>query len=359
MSYVVYGHFGGWNVGDEVIARSMVGLLRQRQPGAAISLLCSSYRDSSVKAEYQDYGAEPLELRTAGALKALRQRRLIAGGGQMLTGDVSRKGLILLLGLVVVNRLSGHRPLLLFAGAQGIEGRKARVLVRMIGQVAHMCVVRDEPSLAALEASGLAASKQLLAADVVFSGAAFPNLDDPTMGQIESKQVLVVGHRSPLRTYVSAEQLGLIIRSILDIDPDLSVALLSHDCRPLLDNGLVSAFAESELDRKVSLLSMTDTDTALSAYRDAAVVVSVRMHPLIIGTVMGLPVVGIRASSKVDALSEQLDFPLMDPDDPSAIARLVADQLAEPKPADWETLRGRVEKALDALIPIELEGSLR
>lgn len=186
--------------------------------------------------EYDDLGIEIVKLRSLKAVSAVASRRLVAGAGQLRTGDVSVKGLVLFCGLLLFNRLGKRSPVVLCVDSEGVHSRRARGLVLWIGCLSSWTSLRDRDSYLSASEAGAPATKFFEAANLVFAasaldvGGARPSMSKPT----------VLDHSSPLRSYVSVPQLVEITRPLGYAIPELSIIFQSHDRRAKFDDGLIA-----------------------------------------------------------------------------------------------------------------------
>ena len=306
---LIYGFYGDFNAGDEAILYSLLSMLRSKAPDSQIEVVCTARRESASD-WYQSLGVEPFAIRNLRRLlPALVRRRLIVGGGQMIAGDRSLKSLVLCLALVFVNRLAGKRPVLMGVGVEGVDRRRAKLLVKLIGLFATKIACRDQYSLEQLLAAGCSRQKLLRTADLVFSGE-LRNLAPPPDGTSRgSESLLLVLHRSPLRSYAAADAYAQAIHQIRQVAPGAELTVLAHDSRPDFDAGLLDELASLNEDEMVRFVAMESLPQVLREYARAKCIVSVRMHPQIIAATLGKPWVAVGGSNKVAALATRFAAP--------------------------------------------------
>lgn len=346
----VYGHFGGWNAGDEAILVSMIDGLRRAIPEIDITVISGSFNEQGTGL-CREFGAEPCRLKSFRALRTVVSRPLLVGGGQMLTGDVGSKGLIACLALVTVNRLSLRSPELVFIGVQGITNRRSKLLARLIGVGAKKIGTRDENSAGQLLRAGVAETKVRLVPDVVLGRGLLSSVPLTRSDQSRAR-VLIVGHRSPRRTLIALYELTSVIDTITTALPGHDVVVASHDCRVDYDNGLIDDLERTLGDEaNVRFLKYSNWNSLMAVYADIDVVVSSRMHPLMLGAVYGAGVIPLTGSQKVEAFADRIGCTTIVPGDMPSLevalahpARLSGDALTELEQAVRDEFDGLADR---------------
>ena len=267
---------------------------------AEVAAICTRVRPEYQK-HYDDAKIQVIEATNLSKIfSILKTHRLIIGGGQMLTGDRSMKGLIFVLLICMMARFRGHRARLIGIGVEGVKRFRAKFLVRRIISSCEWIGCRDQFSLDMLKAAGCKESKLRLLADVVFSGICQREL----LSNMENAPIAVGLHHSPMRDYADESLYVQMIQAIRRRFPERSVTVVSNDSRPRYDAGLLDRLKAQIDDEKVDWLHFETLEKTLDAYGSSACVVSVRMHPLILALIHGARVVGIAKSNKVKALAK-------------------------------------------------------
>lgn len=340
--YLVYGYFGGWNSGDEAILDSVSQMIQQwvaKLPGDSgdvpvIAAICSRLRPE-FESVYREQGIRMLvgrDLRTIA--NVLKDHQLIVGGGQMITGDRSYKGLLFLYVLTLIARIRGRRAWMIGIGVEGVHRSLAKWLCRRIVANSRSVGCRDSYSLEMLRSAGCDEKRLSLTADVVLSGVLASEGRFTASRQAASRPVIAFGlHHSPLRAYSDIDETKSLILSIADAFPEHEIVLVSNDSRDKFDAGLLDQLLRQIDHPRIRGQHFDDVDVTISVYAQAACVVSVRMHPLILGLIHGVPVVGIDRSNKVKFLAQRVGFQLFDPDNETMprLLEKVASAMAAPE----------------------------
>jgi len=311
--FLIYGFYGEFNAGDEAILYSLLAMLRSKAPRCSIQVACTARREPISK-WYESLDVDPFSVRNLWRLlTALVSRRLIIGGGQMIAGDRSLKNLLLCWMMLLINRTLGKRPVLLGVGVEGLARGRAKRLARLIAGAAWRIACRDQQSLDQLLAAGCPPGKLQLTADLVLSGELLGLAPEPAGPTQPTKTILLVLHHSPLRSYAAAEGTTVayrrVIAQIRQQAPEHSLTVMAHDCRAKFDAGLLDELASLNEDEGVRYVPLDSLPQALGEYSRAALVISVRMHPLIFAALLGRPWLAVGRSNKVAALADRFGAP--------------------------------------------------
>ena len=349
-SFLLYGFFGGWNSGDEVILETVAAATRSLVSGGAtgpgetataasaeaspdteptpdIVIVSNRFSETATRG-YDERGWRTLSVRSPLAIfRVLRNRRTIVGGGQMMTGDRKYRGLILLWMIVAMARRRGRPAWMVGIGVEGVHRPLAKWWCRRIVAASERVCCRDDYSLEMLRAAGCDSRKLCLSADVVFSGLATRKPEESRPGD---PSIAIGLHQSPVRTYSAVDTTLQLIASLREAFPDHRLVCVSNDCRPRFDDGMIESLQRSVQDTKVAFQKFRSAAEVQRTYAGAECVVSVRMHPLIMAAMSGSRCVGIAGSNKVHQLAERLGFRVVE--DIERVAESVAAAIQEPRP---------------------------
>lgn len=309
--YILLGSFGGWNSGDEAILESVEALLRfppRETDDGEVVVICHRIRDGYV----QRYASESRHAVAAKDLRAitsyLRKRQLVIGGGQIITGDRTYKGLLFLLLLTTFARTLGRPAVMVGIGVEGVHRRAAKWLCRRIVANCEFVHCRDEYSRSMLVDAGCRPDRLGLSADVVLSGLITKSFPTPARG------VIAIGlHHTPLRTYTDDDEIRQLAFGIADAFVDDDVVLVSNDCRDGFDQSMLEHLRETIDHPRIHFQAFDNVWGIIETYATARCVISVRMHPLILALIHRVPVIGFARSNKVKQLAARVGFDLVDP----------------------------------------------
>jgi polysaccharide pyruvyl transferase CsaB len=304
--FLISGFYGMGNAGDEAVLAALVQLLRERDPGVAITVLSGDPVGTG-----RDYGVSAVPRMQIGAvLAAIRGCDLfVSGGGSLLQDVTSAHSPLYYLGLIQFSQLT-RRPVVVLA--QGIGPLRRPALRRLTGRVLNgvaRITVRDPESRAELEALGVRRPPVEVTADPVFALAPAP--------EARGRELLAgSGCRDESR------RIGISLRPWPGIDrvlADLAAALdlaLAHEgaseARPVLlplqlreDVAVCQRLAKALGGAPVLGVAPTPAEW-LAVMGCLDLVIAVRLHALIFAATMGVPFLGISYDPKVDSLLGRL-----------------------------------------------------
>ncbi len=308
--YLVFGYFGGWNSGDEAIFESVRRMLSFDRDDIGIVAICSRLRPEYASV-YENQNVQMLEARSLVKIfRTLITHQLIVGGGQMITGDRSLKGLYYIFLLCLMARVVGNHPRMVGIGVEGVQRYRVKFLVRCIASMCQRIGARDEYSLELLQQAGCNSKRVRLTADVVLSGVVRVR----SMALAKDSPVVIGIHQSPIRCYSNKTLYLNLIAAVRRHFPERYVVVVSNDARPTFDAGLLDDLQSKIGDDGVVWQHFDSLQKSIEIYGSAACVVSVRMHPLILALIQGVNVVGIAKSNKIIALAKRVGFQIHDTD---------------------------------------------
>jgi len=311
VNFTIYGFFGGFNLGDEAILDSLRLGLRQYGYKGKFSIIIPYIKNNDARNVYADKEIEVITLRSPiKIILRLIDTHLITGCGQLLDGH-NTKGLLIILLLCLLNKAAWKKPVLVSAGVVNIDTSIDRLLVRWIVMAVSRVWCRDSDSRGQLVASGCAIDKLDVATDVVFTGTLLSSLSG---GQVDTKREIILAiHYSSHRQLYSIQEYVDIIRYIAKIIPGRRIIILAHDNRDAFDAGFAKLIYEQarRFTDNIELSVPVDVQECLKVYANAYLIVSARLHPLILAAIQGLYLVGLQGTRKVGNLSSQLRFPLV------------------------------------------------
>ena len=314
---VLCGAFGGTNIGDELILLADARLARGAGYEGQFTALTfgNATLSEEASAEYARNDIEPASLRRPGAaLRSILGKDLLIGGGQVLDGSYGAKLPFLQLCVALACRLSGGRVWIGGAGALAIKGRLTKLLYHLLFILTEDVSVRDQASYDAVAYSEGNRRRVRVAADVVFS--LFESDMIPTSTS-RSETVLAV-HNAPHVKFMD-QDLAVPLAEHLALVSAGSLTLAAHDARENFDLGfaskIASGFSQGKEKRPPDIQTFDSVEACLDFYSQKSLVVSARMHPLIIGAIAGCACVPLAGSSKVAEFARLTGLRLYTPAD--------------------------------------------
>jgi polysaccharide pyruvyl transferase WcaK-like protein len=212
-----------------------------------------------------------------------------------------------------------------------LDSRMRRRLVRALQRCAAV-IVRDPESSAELRRSGYA-SAQVGADSALLLPTAPPSALPEELAALGQRRLLglCISAQSPLR---EPEGLQAYLDELL-ADPELHVLLIPMN--PVTDHAWMADFCRGMVRREqTTLLAAYDDPSLVQLIASrCAVIVSSRLHLLILAANVGTPLVGIARGSKIDNFLSALGQPSpgdVDNCDLSILKKQVEVLLADPEP---------------------------
>ncbi len=302
----ICGAFGGVNIGDEAIAQTMKAQCERAFPDAQIGLLCFVSQEELDRTGYALEGAQITSRQGWRTFASwLRQGPLVIGGGQMLNGQRIAKGPLFLLAAAILARMGGQDVYILGMGTRAIDKfHLSRFAVRRLCRAAKLIRVRDLQSKNAMISCGVPPGRIEVTADVVFSGVITDSVTDKPK-RTTGHYCLAV-HQSPLVTHYDPAAYADFVMRLATQPKARQIDLICHDKRPGYDLEFakaVTAALPSETPCPINIVAPDTVEETMALYTRAEMVLSSRMHPLIMGLCADAKVVPLKGSPKVADLA--------------------------------------------------------
>ncbi|MEB3276349.1 MAG: polysaccharide pyruvyl transferase CsaB [Cyanobacteriota bacterium] len=304
------GYYGEHNLGDDALLEVLLAQLPARTP-----VLVTAHDQPLVQ---QRYGVATVSRRSLTAvLVALTGcRALVLGGGSLLQDATSFNSLLYYAALITAARLQGKPVLLWGQGLGPLRRRRSRLLVRALLPLVTAVCWRDPASAQLAAALGRPGDH---GADPVWASA-------PEPWQGRGQAIVVCWRPTPQlqgaawgpwlealeRLATEADRPVLWLPFHRDQDTDLLAQLQAQ--------GLISA----GLGQRSRLLAAETPQQAKAIFAKAALVLSMRLHGLILAAVSGAPCAAVSYDPKVQAAAEALGCPCQSLDHPANASELLA-----------------------------------
>jgi polysaccharide pyruvyl transferase CsaB len=323
------------NLGDRAIVQSTCDELRRLNPEVKIFVMT----DQGERARL-NYGATPLRrglLAFPAVLKAAWQSDLVlVGGGGLFQDDDSLIkmpywGLRVACTRVFAWRIRGYS-----IGAGPLQSRVSRVFAALALACMESISVRDEGARAALQSltrktvqvvpdpAILLQSAPAEAADAVLQEAGLDNVGAPLVGitvrkwfhQVRSYIPHKYAVKYKLRNVPGAEkrqQMVALIARALDRmieEQDVHVVFMpTYNVSHEGDEQICREIIAEMFSDKVTLLNLNDARLYMAVASRLTLMIGGRMHPAILSSACGVPVVGLSYNQKFRGFFEHLDIP--------------------------------------------------
>jgi polysaccharide pyruvyl transferase CsaB len=275
---LLVGYFGFENLGDELLLVCLLDYINKKLPDIKPLILYS-------RALPEVYGGE-----------VIPRRRLISGirmadgicfaGGSILQDVTSLRSLIYYLGIILISLFMKKPVIMVSQGIGPIRSRLGRIFIRILNSV-YSISLRDEESLRLLDDLGINKPRRYLGNDLVFF------LDLEWLKRLSSdrkRDVLISVRESP--GFREDEFLEAFSRFKDRYNTDMAI-LVTHTSD---DRDISERFARR---LNCDLIFWEDPLSVIHTISSFRFVISMRLHPLILSALLGIPFAGIIYDPKV------------------------------------------------------------
>lgn len=288
------------SVGDEAVTDCLVAAIRRLDPKCHVS---ATLNLKGLGESYLPPGRLPVRpLRRLA--RAVRDADLIVmGGGTLLQENVSVRPLVPVAGLLrylvtvsAIARLS-HRPVVVaYVGAEALDHRRSRAVVRAICASAQAVSTRDHRSAELL--ADITGRTPLVAADALFLEPR-ETFDGNGSAERHSICVSLMGNASP----GLVSDLARILKA--EADRGSEIVLIPMDRRPDDDASALSRLA-ANVGHTRTLSPATGWREVVQEIAHARACIGMRLHFLIFAALTGRPTLALTSSPKTVAFAAEL-----------------------------------------------------
>ncbi|MDN5331893.1 MAG: hypothetical protein PWP45_1118 [Tepidanaerobacteraceae bacterium] len=316
---VISGYYGFDNLGDEAVLHAIISALRQEAPGIEITVLSNN----PTKTEELHGIKSVSRWNLIEILSSIKKAdMLISGGGSLLQDVTSPASLLYYLGVIFLAKALRKKVFIYAQGFGPVKRKWARVLTKNLLQRVEFITLRDEDSAEELKSLGVKRPPIVVTADPVMG------LD---VSHIEKK--LGASVLEQVGTEINRPLVGFALRrwkkeeSYLASVADCADRLLDDGVLPVFipfhmpDDLEVSRAILQKMKRKGAVLieEQLTPDEMISLISNLTLIVGMRLHSLIMASVVEKPVLGISYDPKVERFLRMIsDVPAMNCEDVSA-----------------------------------------
>lgn len=250
--------------------------------------------------------------------------RIIFGGGQLVRDNVSIVSLLGLLAAVLSARLGGGRLVTRGLGVSVVRSPLRRLLWRAVLSCTDTVNLRDKAS--ARNLVGLLPGKaHAVNADMVFMPTSGRHAVVPGAGERQWIVVSPCVDDSEGRSLEGVALDAAIAAAIVAL-PRARVIIACHDPREGMDKAAAARLVARWPAQNVTILDGYDLDALIRLYREAALVLTNRLHALIFAILAETPVVAIEdGTAKVRVVADRFAIPVLSQKE-AAVARQRVDE---------------------------------
>lgn len=332
------------NLGD--LALTLQNLELARADGRTAYVRRWAQLPDAIEAQVKAAGGALINGRAPAALLAVAARAdIVIGGGQLVRDNISHKALALLFAAVCATRAAGGTVTTRGLGVSRVQSRLRRLLWRGVLRLCDRINVRDAGSVRnALLLS--APNRVALTADMAFLPT---TLHDRLHHSGAPGNTLLI---APCRDGSEGRSLdgpgfAAVLAAARAALPCREIAFACHDPRTGMDGAAADAIDAAYALDGVRLEGY-GLDALFSAYTDAALVITNRLHSVVFALLAERPVLVVDdGTHKIASVAELFDLPVaqhMQAYAPAEAQALVARALA-PDRAGWGTRKAELAGA--------------
>ncbi|MBT9259152.1 MAG: polysaccharide pyruvyl transferase CsaB [Clostridiales bacterium] len=306
---LLHGYYGFGNAGDEALLYALLKDLREEAPEAELKVLSGNpehtRRSFGVPAVDRFH---PLEV-----IRALRWADLyILGGGTLLQDVTSLRSLHYYAGVLLLARLLGTPSMLYANGLGPIETAWGRWITRHILRLPHLITLRDHQSLDFME--GLKVRRPALVTADAALGLTLsltPEEEERRLKAfgLEPESYALLALRPPARGKSLPPALVELIATIAREEPYEPIFLPFH---PRLDQPLAEDLLRQVKPRgRILQVEAADTPSFLLLLKRAGLILTMRLHALIMSAAVGRGALAVVYDPKVEGVAEDLGLPTL------------------------------------------------
>lgn len=287
--YVVSGYIGFDNFGDEAIAKILVSYLKSTD-AEKITYISSNPQKTSQTLEVTS-------VRMLDFVKPILESDvLISGGGSLLQDITSLKSLIYYLVVILTALLFGKKVVIFAQGFTPFRTKLGKFFTKLILKYCDKISVRDFQSQEYLWTMGISSK---LVSDPVFA------LEIPHQ---EKKEI---GIQLRNNSYLTDSFLNKLAKEIAQNFPDKEIKLIS--LQDNLDLEVLNKFKNilEEAGVKSIIIKNLGVNEAVQTISSLEYLIAMRFHACLIGVKANVKTLGINYDIKVEKLSQETGFPIL------------------------------------------------
>ena len=301
--FLVSGYYGFGNLGDEALLQVIVERLKSRWPDCAVDVL-----SGDPAATARTYGVEATPRMDLGRVRdAIGRADVVLSGGGGLLQNVTSLRSLLYYGGVIRSSIRAGKPTMVFAQSIGPLDFWGRAVVRNFCKGLRAATVRDERSRTLLASLVPGVPIERTADPVFLFEPGGEPLDLAAEGLADDDAPLViVSVRKWHGSDATSQALAVVVDRLAAVHGARAAFL------PL--GGPPDAEVATTIIRRCAsspvLLPDYPLGQAAQVIGRASLVIGMRLHALIIAGRLGVPFLALPYDPKVDALLEDLRYPV-------------------------------------------------
>ena len=304
---LICGYYGFANAGDEAMLMAVIEALKKMNDALDITVLSGNPQETALR-----YGVKAINrLDVFSVIKAMMNTELvISGGGSLLQDVTSKRSIYYYLGLMQLAKLCS-RPVMLYGQGIGpINASFARNATSFVCKQIDLIAVRDLKSQEELLSLGINKEKVHLTADAVMTmdpvEKIYGEVTLKKYGVEEGKPVFGIAARDWASKSDFKFALAQAAEALVE-KYDAYVVFLSLQYPEDLAISNEIASLMNRKDRTIVISERCGIAQLLSLVGNMNLLISIRLHALIFGALMNVPVLGISYDPKIEGFLEGID----------------------------------------------------
>ena len=290
VTLAVGGYFGCGNLGDDAILQAFIEYTRAHYPNMQILALTKDPQKDAAR-----LGIDCVNRKNLFALMRAFWRAdfFLCGGGSLLQNLTGKLSLYYYLCLLYLAKLCGATPILFAAGIGPLHGKKATNAVQKALCTCPYISLRDDHSLTFLTSCGIDPARLHLGADMALLLSPPPIFR--TYAILHRLQIPAKAHY----VCISLKSGRHTLHSRRIVTAALRVLCRQENLIPVLiplDEGDISVNADAARRLNGRLFLPDEATDVTALLQNAVLLISMRLHGLILATTISLPSVGIASA---------------------------------------------------------------
>ena len=298
------GYYGFRNTGDEAILASILDALKKSEPELKIKIL--SVNPSLTEKEHNTPSVHRYRQEMFHAL--MESRMLISGGGGLLQDSTSIRSPLYYLAMVLLAKLTGKKVMFYAQGIGPLNTFIGRSLTSCIANMVDFITVRDKKSAQILKDLGVCKPPVEITTDPVF--AMKPAFEHDILNAFAAENIPFEGNRwigVSVRDWNSSVDYLNIISSVVDrVAEKFSLKVLLIPMH-YPDDLVISRKIKNIMKSSVYIASCEYSPRVLMGILGKMnIIIAMRLHAVIMSSVLGVPSLPLAYDPKIANISEQL-----------------------------------------------------
>jgi polysaccharide pyruvyl transferase CsaB len=292
MKILVSGYYGFGNAGDELILETIASELLSKRNDIELTVLSVKPHETAIRHKLRAVNRWNF---VKIVIEIIQCDVLISGGGGLFQDSTGSKGLYYYLFIILLAKLLGKKIYIYGAGVNDLKYLN-RILTAGVFKLADGISVRENDSLNLLVKWGLPIDKITVTADPVMLKEV--NIEK----QHRDKPTVVFILRPPVKAKWRAELFAKLADAIAQ---RLKAKIVFIPFHPEHDAEF-SVCVMHLMKAKASIVRWEKFDDIYETLGQADLIISQRLHGLILALLYGIPLIGISEDAKIDRFLKEL-----------------------------------------------------